>query len=531
MYDKVIETEQTTKRKKRGGGRSARKAARESGPEQKAIWPGVQGGQYKPLTEQQIHKIHTTALDVLANIGMAEPNQELLDVAIPRGCEYDQEHDRLKFPRSLMEELIDVSAKSYIMYGVDPKHDLDISGEKVHFGTSGEAVSIMDFKTRSYRPSTLVDLYDTARLADQLPNIHTFGQPFIATELSDNVPAHDINVAYAELAGTQKAFSIGIADANNVDTIIHMFDTFLGKEGAFLERPFCTFGGCPIVSPLRFGQENLEILIKMAKLGMPGDVAVAAQAGATAPAALAGALVQTFAETLSCLAVMNLFRPGSAMNFGMWPFISDLRTGSFSGGSGEEALVIAATTQLCNYYGFTTSVPSGMSDSKIMDAQAGYEKAITTVTAALAGGNMVSHYPGMLGSLMGMSFEGMVIDDDMVGNIMRVVRGIEVTDETLSYDVIKDTVYGAGHFLNQGQTLELMQSEYLYPDLADRRTPGEWEESGREDILELARVKTQKIMSSHYPEYIQLDVDKKIRDKFDIRLNVKDMKKGNGRWQ
>lgn len=530
MYNQVSDAEKTTQRKKRGGGRSARKAARNAEPEHKVIWPGMQGGQYKPLSEQQIHQIHDTALKVLADIGIAEPNQELLDVALPKGCEYDKEHDRLKFPRSLMEELIDVSAKNYTMFAVDPKHDLDISGEKVHFGTSGEAVSIMDFQTRSYRPSTLVDLYDTARMVDKLPNIHTMGQPFIATELSENVPVHDINVAYAELAGTQKSFAIGIADVNNVDAIIDMFDLYLGKEGAFLERPFCTFGGCPIVSPLRFGQENLEILIKMAKLGLPGDVAVAAQAGATAPAALAGALVQTFAETLGCLAVMNLFRPGSAINFGMWPFISDLRTGSFTGGSGEEAVIIAAATQICNYYGFTTSMPTGMTDSKIMDAQAGYEKAITTVTAALAGGNMISHYPGMLGSLMGMSFEGMVIDDDMIGNIMRVVRGIEVTDETLSYDVIKDTVYGEGHFLNQGQTLQLMKSEYLYPELADRRTPGEWEDSGKEDILELAREKTQKILSSHYPEYISPEADKKIRDKFDIRLDKKDMQPGNGRW-
>ena len=103
--------------------------------------------------------------------------------------------------------------------------------------------------------------------------------------------------------------------------------------------------------------------------------------------------MQCFAETLACLAVVNLIRPGAAINFGMWPFISDLRTGAFSGGSGEEALISAATVQLCNHFGFTTSIGSGMTDAKTMDVQAGYEKAITTMAAALAGGNLVAAYP------------------------------------------------------------------------------------------------------------------------------------------
>ena len=131
---------------------------------------------------------------------------------------------------------------------------------------------------------------------------------------------------------------------------------------------------------------------------------------------------------------MNLVKPGSVINFGMWPFISDLRTGAFSGGSGEEALVMAASAQLCNHYGFITSVACGMTDSKTMDAQAGYEKAITTTALALSGANLIAAYPGIVGSLLGQSFEGMVIDNDMLGNVQRLLRGIEVTDETLSYE-------------------------------------------------------------------------------------------------
>ncbi len=514
---------------RRSGGRKARRAARADSTQGRAVQAGMPGGVYKPLGESDIRRISDTALDLLENIGIADPIPEILQYALPGGCILGDDN-RLRFPRTLIEDLIDISAREYVCFAPDPNFDKEVSGQKVYFSTAGESVSILEYESQSFRPTTLVDLYDATRLADTLEHIHSFGQPFIAAEYSHDIYLHDINIAYAQLAGTRKPFSLGIAEVNHIDPIIALFDAWLDEDGGFLKRPFCTFGGCPIVSPLRFGKDNAEVMVKLAELGLVCDVAVAPQAGATSPAALAGTLAQCFAETLACMAVVNLVRPGSVINFGMWPFISDLRTGAFSGGSGEEALVMAASAQLCNHFGFITSVACGMTDSKTMDAQAGYEKAITATALALAGGNLIAAYPGIVGSLIGQSFEGMVIDNDMLGNVQRLLRGIEVTDETLSYDVIKDTVLGSGHFLNQPQTLELMQTEFLYPELADRRTPAEWEASGREDIYELAHRKVKKVLSSHYPEYINATADARIRDKFPIRLDNKDMCAGNGRW-
>ena len=523
-------TKRNPGRNRRSGGRRARRASRAENVLGRAVKPGMSGGSYKPLSESDIQRIYNTALDLLENIGIGDPIPEILRYALPGGCVLGKDN-RLRFPRALIEDLIDVSAKEYVCYAPDPSFDLEISDKKVHYCTSGESVSVLDYESQSFRPTTLVDLYDAARLADTLEHIHSFGQPFIAAEYSHDVYLHDINIAYAELAGTRKSFSLGIAEVDHIDPIIAMFDAYVGEQGGFLKRPFCTIGGCPIVSPLRFGKDNAEVLVKIAELGLVADVAVAPQAGATSPAALAGTLAQCFAETLACMAVVNLVRPGSVINFGMWPFISDLRTGSFSGGSGEEALVMAATTQLCNHFGFITSVACGMTDSKTMDAQAGYEKAITATALALAGGNLVAAYPGIVGSLIGQSFEGMIIDNDMLGNVQRLLRGIEVTDETLSYEVIEDTINGSGHFLDQPQTLKMMQTEFLYPDIADRRSPGDWEESGKEDIYKLANRKVKQVLSSHYPQYINRQADARIRDTFPIQLDIKDMNPGNGRWK
>jgi trimethylamine--corrinoid protein Co-methyltransferase len=469
-------------------------------------------------------------LDVLQNIGVGEPIPEILDYALAGGCVLGEDN-RLRFPRALVEDLIAGSAKEYAIYAPDSRHDRVIKGQEVHFCTSGEAVSILDFESQRFRPTRLTDLYDAARLADQLDHIHQFGQPFVVAEYSRDLFVHDMNIAYAELAGTGKSIALGIAEVDHIDPLIALFDAFLGSDGAFLKRPFCTFGGCPIVSPLRFGKDNAEVLVKVAELGLVVDIAVAPQAGATSPAALAGTLVQCFAETLACLCVVNLIKPGAAINFGMWPFISDLRTGSFSGGSGEEAIITAATVQLCNYYGFTTSVGAGMTDSKTMDVQAGYEKAITLVTATLAGANLIAAYPGIVGSLIGQSFEGMVIDNDMIGNIQRVLRGIEVTDETLSYQVIQEAISGSGHYLGNAQTLNLMKSEYLYPELADRLTPGAWQELGSMTLYEQAHRRVGDMLSDYFPKYINPAADRRIRDRFPIRLQAVEMKAGNGRWQ
>jgi trimethylamine--corrinoid protein Co-methyltransferase len=171
-----------------------------------------------------------------------------------------------------------------------------------------------------------------------------------------------------------------------------------------------------------------------------------------------------------------------------------------------------------------------MTDAKSPDNQAGYEKALAVALAAHTGCNNISESAGMLGSLMALSLEAMVIDNDMLGAILRTVRGIEVNDETLSLDVIRQVVHGEGHFLRTAQTLELMRTEYEYPAMADRRTPGEWEADGSPDIRRQAGERVRRILSTHYPEYIDPAVDRKIRDTFPILLPTEYMNASSPRW-
>ncbi len=523
-------TQTTTKKSPRR--RSRRRLARyKSSAEDipKVVGLDLEGGNYKPLSDYDIEQIHRTALDVLENIGVANPIPELLEVTLNKGC-FLEEQGRLCFPHALIEDVIAKIPKEVMNFGPNPKNDILLTTKNLVFSTGGEAVSILDYKSRRYRPSTLIDLYDAGRLVDQLEHIHTFGQPFIASEYSQELFVHDINIAYAQLAATDKSFHLGIGEAKHIEPIISLFDIYAGGEGKFLKRPFCSLGGCPIVSPLTFARDSVEVMMKCVALGINYDIAVAAQAGATSPAALAGTLVQTFAETMACQAIVYLINPTASISFGMWPFIADLRTGSFTGGSAEQALVMAATAQICRYYGLVSSVATGMSDANSPDTQAGFEKAITTLAAALAGGNSVCTYPGSVGSIMGTSFEGLLIDNDMLGNVLRVVRGIEVNEETLSYQTIKTAVYGEGHFLSNLQTLNLMKTEYLYPNISDRRDTATWEDAGSPDIYEQAHQRVKSMLTDYYPQYIKAEADRKIREHFDIRLTPQAMRPGNGRW-
>jgi trimethylamine--corrinoid protein Co-methyltransferase len=469
------------------------------------------------LRSADIAQITEAAFTVLEQIGIGDGIPQFLDAAAAAGCRVTED-GRVYFPRSLIEDLIALAPSQITLYGREPRHDLELKGSRVHFGTAGAAISVLDLNTQTHRPSRLVDLYDFARLADQLDNIHWFSRTVVATELSDPNEL-DINTAYATMAGTSKHIGTSFMQAANVAPTIEMFDMALGGAGRFRERPFCQLHATTMVPPLRFSIDTAHVMAAALPHGMPINAITAGQAGATAPATLAGTLVQTTAETLGALAFVQLLAPGHPFIFSNWPFVSDLRTGAMSGGSAEAGILNAAAAQIANFYDLPSGVAAGMADSKVPDAQAGYEKGLTTVLAGLGGANLVYESFGMLSSLLTCSAEMMVIDDEILGAALRAVRGIEVTDATLSLDVIEAAVRGPGHYLGADQTLSVMESEYVYPSVGDRQSPDDWRDAGASDVWERARARARGLLADHFPDYIAPERDAAIRQRFDILLD------------
>jgi trimethylamine--corrinoid protein Co-methyltransferase len=252
---------------------------------------------------------------------------------------------------------------------------------------------------------------------------------------------------------------------------------------------------------------------------MPVFLSSAPQSGATSPAALAGSLVQINAEQLSGITYCQLVKPGTPVVLGYVPSVSDLRTGSFVGGAAEFALMNAAAAQLGQFYNLPVYNSSGLTDSKIPDIQAGYEKGISGLAVALAGSNYIHHSAGFLESMLSVAYEQYVIDNDINGSILRMVRGIEVNEDTLSVELIDQICKGEGHFLGTSQSLELMRSEYFYPRLSDRQLREDWEADGSRDMRTRAREEAARILTSHRPDPIPHEIDAAIRERFDILLS------------
>jgi trimethylamine--corrinoid protein Co-methyltransferase len=501
----------------RSGTRKARLKQREEARKQIKMNPGTDLGTcFKPLSESDVQKIHAAALNLLETVGMAAPTPRVLEAALAHGCSLNNK-GRLVFPPGVVEDMLALAAKSFIVHGRNPAFDFEARNGKINFCTGGAAVKMLDIDTHQYRPSTLQDLYDLARVADTLENIQWFARPIVATEIED-IFQFDVNTIYACAAGTQKHIATSITQGDHVYRLVPLLDSLAGGAGEFAKRPFCSVHATTVVSPMNFAEDSLDVACAAIDIGMPIHCQTGPQAGATAPAALAGTLAQVCAEGLASLSVINMLKPGHPVIMGNWAFVSDLRTGAFSGGGGEQALLGAASGQMSAFYGVPGGMGAGMSDSKLPDNQAGFEKALSMSLAALSGSGFVFESAGMLASLMGCSIEAMVIDNEMLSSIRRIARGIEVTEETLSVDVIAEVVESPGHFLGTDQTMALMKTEFVYPEHSDRSSTDDWVDAGSKDIWERTATKAKSILASHYPEQISPEIDSKIRAQYEIHL-------------
>ena len=490
-------TGSTTRSGRRGMGRAARVAARSAGlgEHERPVRPGLEGGHYRPLSDDQAKRIHTAALDALEVIGIADAPPSGVTLLTGVGAEMGDD-GRIRFPRSLVEDMLAVAGRDITLHGRSPKHDLTLSGKRVHFGTAGAAVHLVDVENREYRECTTQDLYDAARLTEALDNVHFFQRPMVCRDVTDNLSL-DINTIYASCAGTTKHIGTSFCDPTTVGESIELFHLIAGGEESWRARPFVSNTNCFVVPPMKFASESCETMEHCVRAGMPVLLLSAGQAGATAPAPLAAAIVQAVAECLAGVVYVNAISPGHPAVFGTWPFVSDLRTGAMSGGSGEQALLSAGCAQMHQFYGLPGGAAAGIADAKLPDMQAGWEQGISNVMAGLSGLNMVYEAVGMHASLLGFSFESLVLGNDMLGQVQRCVRGIEVTEDSVGIDVIRQVcLEGPGHYLGAEQTLNLMQSEYIYPDLADRTSPKEWLESNKPDLIDKAITRKNQILAA-----------------------------------
>ncbi len=498
----------------RRAGRRARLAKRAAPPKVNPAPAGPPGGQYRPLDDADLRNIYQTALRLLAELGMGDVPDRLANDLIGAGAQ-DRGDGRLRLPQPMVEDAIARAAKRFTLHGRDPDRSIEVGGDSVYFGTGGAAVNTLDLDSGLYRPSTLADLHNFTRLQDSLDNVAWFTRCCIATDVPD-MRDLDINTAYALIRNTSKPTATAFTIADHVAPIVAMLDLAAGGEGQFAKRPFMKAHISPVISPMRFGGDAVDVVYECIAHNIPVSCITAAQAGATAPATLAGFLAQSLAETLASLVMVNVISPGYPMVFSNWPLVIDLRSGAFAGGGGETTLLNAASAQLSNWLGLPSGVACSMTDAKAIDAQYGVEKGMTSLAAALAGGNLIYESSGMTAALLGVSFEAFILDDEMHSMTYRALRGVEVSDDTLGFDAICAAILTDGHFLGADHTYQAMERDYYYPQIADREQPRTWQEAGAQTAWDRARAKARQVLADYHPCYIDPDADAAIRAQFRI---------------
>jgi trimethylamine--corrinoid protein Co-methyltransferase len=467
----------------------------------------LKGGQLKIFRQNEIEEIHQRALDVLQQVGCFFEHEDALGILEKHGAIVDHSTGVAKLPRNIVEEAIRLCPSSMLLAARDPKRDIHAEGDRVYFGTGTVPVKVRDLQTGEIRMGTLKDCEDFARLIDTLEFIHFFKAMITPSDVNQKVAElYMVNAAYNN---TTKQISSNPFSAQGALDLYRMGVAVAGGEEAFRQRPMIIINMLA-VSPLQWGRTNLEAIIALARADCPMIIGSEPQGGTTGPAPLAGVILLNVAETLAGITLAQLVKPTVPVMWGCVASISDMRSGLFASGAVELGLINAAMNQMAKFYRLPTYSTGGMSDSKVSDAQSGVEKALQALTVALAGGNYIHDAAGLMESCLLTSYEQYVIDNEMLGMVSRVLEGIRVTPETLSFEQIKE-VGPRGNFMGLRHTLNHIRTEHYLPQLFDRNTYDTWEMRGAKDIRDVARERAREILATHEVKPLPKEVQEELK--------------------
>ena len=479
---------------------------------------GLSGGQYRPLSKEQVKTIHEASLALLEKTGFTYESglEDTLTMLEKAGVTVNREQSRLFFPKNLIVEQTNKVPERVIMYSRDGKNDLDLTKDRVHLGTGGAAIRILDLETGKARSTTLKDLYQLGRMVDQLKNIHFFLRPCIPTDIPES--DYDVNVFYTCLRATAKHVMAGVNGVEEFHKVLDLASMVAGDREKLKEKPFISIITSFAISPLKLDTQTTLIMQEAVRNQIPVALSCAPMAGSTSPITMAGTLAQIHAEQLAGIVICQLTNPGAPLLYGGIPGMANLRTMGYRGGGVECGMMNAAIHQMADHIKVPNYNSSGLTDSKLPDAQAGWEKAMTTLLAAMGGSNYIHHAAGMLESMLALAYEQFVIDDEIIGMSCKVLKGIDVDPEHLALEVI-DAVGPGGNFMMSPHTLEHMRQEYFDGNgVTDARSRDNWEKEGSQDAFARAREIVRKLLAKEDKFYISRKIDQAIREKFDILL-------------
>ncbi len=454
------------------------------------IKPGI-SQKLQLLTAGEIEQLHDTSINILLETGVLFENERALKVLSSHGVKLDGQ--RALFQPKLVEKAIESSPERVVLHARNSKYDVVLGEGNVHYTSCYGPVSVRRPGAKKTVPGTLEDLRNFTVLSDALDNVSYCLFHVRPHEVPQKL--HDVYCAAEMLKITSKHVHFSQDSAVNTDILIQLGNT-AAADASINEGPVFSMGCCP-TTPLRYTEDACERFMAAVPEGIPFLIVSGAMAGGTSPATLAGTLAVQNAEILAGVVFAQLIKPGAPVIYGSFSGGMEMRSGNFVMGGAELALMQAATVQICGLYKIPFGYGSGgWTDAPEPGIQAGFEKACTLLTPAMAGVEVIhSAHGGMLGGARIADYAQMMIDDELCSMINRYIRGIEISKETLAFDLIRETGPG-GNFLDTPHTAKLFRGEHFLPRLLSRTS----NEGGEKDLLEKAEIEVKNILATHQPD-------------------------------
>jgi trimethylamine--corrinoid protein Co-methyltransferase len=464
---------------------------------------------YRPLSEDDVRQMADAAFEVLETSGLAVYSPTGFAALQAAGAEADAETRIVKLPRALVEDAIASNPSSITLYARDDVHHAVLEGNRVHYGTGGTALYVLDPDTGERRPSTNADVRLNARLAHELDRVHVFTINVFPNEIEEQ-DSIDVNRFFHSLDCTTKHVMGGIYSPQGCRDVVAMAEVIAGGPEALRERPFVSFITL-IISPFKIDERYGEMTCYFAEQGLPVVVPTEPICGTTSPVTLAANVLTHIAETLGGIALVQSVRKGAPGICGSVGSTCDLRTMDHLGGPVERGMIHAAVAQLAQHFGIPLYSTGGTSDAKEVDIQAAYESAMSALLVAMSGANYIHDIAGLMEADLTVAYEKLVMDDEILGMCDRVLRGIEVNDDTLAMDLLVEKGPGKD-FLAEEHTVRHMREEFFVPRLANRQKRENW--TSAETAMARAKAFVDQVRSEAKKSFLDEHVRREILARF-----------------
>lgn len=460
------------------------------------------------LTQEQVERTHAASLEILEQVGLKVRYGPARELFKEQGCPVEEE--RVRFPRAVVEKYRAMYPPSFTFHGRDPKFNKTIPQDSPVIVTASSAPDIIDPVTGAERRATSSDIAQIAHLVNELPGYDVFS---IST-LADDAPPDQFTVSrlYPALKYCLKPIRVTTTDMKDTLSVMEMAYLAAGGEDAYKEHPFLTHHYCPVVSPLTMDNLSTENVMYFARQGLPVYPTIVPNAGLTSPMSMAGTIAQGNAEFLAAATLMQMCREGTPLIYATLGTVADMRTGAYASGGIECGMLHMAYAQMAHFYNVPCGGYIGLTNSKLNDAQAGYETGMSGAAGLLAGMDMFN-IGGLIDALKTFDFAKAVIDDEIAQNLKRLHRGVAFDDEELAVPLIKEIGPG-GSFIVHQHTIKRMKTEAILTKMADRDARTIWEKKGSTDIQARALAKAREIMKVNPSPLLPPELDERIRAEF-----------------